>query len=327
MNTIDDYIIQVTDYLKSITGDEVSVTRMNDNPLLSCLPLTVTRQFVLYKLTILSHEVILARIDDGDSISPSRLKNLLSLIESSFGMTVVLGAKTMASYHSRRLVSARVNFLVPGKLLFMPSLLTHLADYKVVNNKLSDRMPPMAQCILLYHLQVSNIAGNDCGTLSELFHVSYATMNRALRWLVKNQLISVEGSKTRRVVLNGTKKQLWERALPMMRSPVEALWYTDQNLNNAMEAGVNALSHYTMINPQSNKMFAVSADEIKSLKVELDKVNGENVIQVWRYDPHLLSNGAVVDSLSLYLSLVDDQDERVQIELEKMMSELPWYMD
>jgi hypothetical protein len=38
------------------------------------------------------------------------------------------------------------------------------------------------------------------------------------------------------------------------------------------------------------------------------------IVEVWRYDPFLLSNDKYVDDLSLVLSLKDEPDERVQKE-------------
>jgi len=53
-------------------------------------------------------------------------------------------------------------------------------------------------------------------------------------------------------------------------------------------------------------------------------VFGENTVQVWRYDPHILSENGKVDKLSLYLSLRDNADDRIQIELENMLNEIKW---
>ena len=51
---------------------------------------------------------------------------------------------------------------------------------------------------------------------------------------------------------------------------------------------------------------------------------GENEIQVWKYNPKMLSTEGVVDKLSLYLSLKDNDDERIQIELDRLINEMSW---
>ena len=41
----------------------------------------------------------------------------------------------------------------------------------------------------------------------------------------------------------------------------------------------------------------------------------------------MLSTTGVVDRLSLYLSLKDDKDEQIQVELKRLMEEIQWLED
>ncbi|MFA7176805.1 MAG: hypothetical protein WC114_06125, partial [Smithellaceae bacterium] len=47
-------------------------------------------------------------------------------------------------------------------------------------------------------------------------------------------------------------------------------------------------------------------------------------IEVWSYEPALFAMDGVVDRLSLFLSLRDEEDERVEAALEQMMREMQW---
>jgi hypothetical protein len=47
-------------------------------------------------------------------------------------------------------------------------------------------------------------------------------------------------------------------------------------------------------------------------------------IEVWSYAPSLFAEGDAVDRLSLFLSLQEDKDERVQAAVEEMMGGLAW---
>ena len=47
------------------------------------------------------------------------------------------------------------------------------------------------------------------------------------------------------------------------------------------------------------------------------------LLQLWIYSPALFGNNTV-DPLSLYLSLKDDPDERVQIALDELMKGIKW---
>ena len=45
---------------------------------------------------------------------------------------------------------------------------------------------------------------------------------------------------------------------------------------------------------------------------------------LWRYDPTLLSEEDVADRLSLYLSLKDNPDERIEGALRELMEGIRW---
>lgn len=47
-------------------------------------------------------------------------------------------------------------------------------------------------------------------------------------------------------------------------------------------------------------------------------------IEVWKYPPELFARNGKVDPLSLYLSLADTKDERIEIAIDALMKEFPW---
>ena len=168
----------------------------------------------------------------------------------------------------------------------------------------------------------AEIASELASLLSLLVRLadSYATVNKSLRWLASKDLIKLEGVKTKTVQIELSNRELWDKALPMFVSPIEQLHYTDALLEGLMVSGVNALASYTMLNEESRQCWAITKKELKNLDVVTDEQFGENEIQVWKYNPKMLSTEGVVDKLSLYLSLKDNEDERIQIELERLIN-------
>lgn len=47
-------------------------------------------------------------------------------------------------------------------------------------------------------------------------------------------------------------------------------------------------------------------------------------IQQWKYDCNLFSHNDLVDPVSLACSFMGNKDERIEIELEKMIKEYQW---
>ena len=79
-----------------------------------------------------------------------------------------------------------------------------------------------------------------------------------------------------------------------------------------------------MLNAPNAKCYAVESisqwnDVItNSLQSSQEQV----AIEMWRYNPRKLSNGDVVDELSLALALREDTDERVEEAVKEMLNEL-----
>ena len=323
MCNIQYYINEADEYLGEILGENIVFEPINKD-LLGKLPVNVSSYFSFYKGCILGQSVLLAYIKDGDSVPPAQMKKLLDIVHRQAKLVVILITHGISSYNKIRLVKQKVNFVIPNKQMFMPSLLLEIKPDRNVGSDLKENIPPFAQCLLLYHLQIDSIIGVNSYELSDKFGVSYGTVNKSLRWLVNKDLIKLEGTKTKSVQLELSGKELWDKALPMLLSPIEQIYYTDANIKGQMISGVNALASCTMLNEESKQCYAVSKKDFKSLSIVTDKRFGQNEIQVWKYNPKTLSPVGVVDKLSLYLSLKDNEDERIQIELERLMNEMSW---
>lgn len=152
-------------------------------------------------------------------------------------------------------------------------------------------MLTLAQCILLYHIQVSSLDRMESLDIEALFDVSYATVNRALRWLKENSLITLEGKKTKEIRFFYSNKELWEAAFPLFNSPVEKVVYTDDTIEPAMESGINALSEYTMIDCEKSHCYALTREDLKKKNITTNNHFGENKIEIWRYSPFFLTKG------------------------------------
>jgi hypothetical protein len=65
---------------------------------------------------------------------------------------------------------------------------------------------------------------------------------------------------------------------------------------------------------------------VQAFEVKFNEVEGLYKIEVWKYPTTMpfLSNKNVVDKLSLYLSMKDEPDARIEKELEIMIEEMKW---
>ena len=100
--------------------------------------------------------------------------------------------------------------------------------------------------------------------------------------------------------------------------------------HHAPKSGSAALSELSDYAAPRHPVNAFDRDSWKKLDRRIgplgrmDPQAGGTTIEVWHYDPKLLVSGERVDPLSLYLSLRDDPDERIQAALAQMMNAVQW---
>ncbi|MCI1785271.1 MAG: hypothetical protein LKI59_03910 [Bacteroidales bacterium] len=324
MCNISDYINETALYVSTMLNEQVKLTPLADNEI-GHLPIAVSSEYKFYHTRILHHQVLLCFCHDSSAITPAKLNKQKTLIANKMEIIPVFVLDKIASYNLQRLVNQRVNFIISQKQMFIPDLLIDLKIQRDPEERNCSVVPPLAQCVILYKLENGDI-DDSLKTLDivEKFGVSYATANRTLRWLSANDILSVEGGKEKEYHFTNTGKSLWEKALPLLVNPIERVVYSDDVAGNALLSGINALAEYTMIIGESNMYYAISKNDLGSSGIQTDKKYGNNTLEIWRYNPHLLSRGKVADKLSLYLTLKDNNDERIQIELDNMINGIKW---
>ena len=322
MCKIGDYIKATASYLGAMLGEDVRITPA-DRQLESSVPLFISQNYSLYQSRLVGQDVLLVFADE-EELTPGQAKKVLDLLAGKMHCHTILVVKDLKSYNIKRWTEQRVNFIVPQKQMFIPSMLVDLKRSKEIDTDITETIPAAAQCLILYHLQVGNLNGKEPQDLAETLSSSYSTINRALRWLKKRSLITLEGAKTKKINFPFASKVLWEKAIPLLVSPIERTVYTDDKIESAIVSGVNALSEYTMINAEETPCYAVGKDYLAGHSLVTDRTYGNTKLEIWKYSPRLLSAGPAVDKLSLYLSLKDSDDERIQIELDKLMEDIEW---
>ena len=316
-------IKHVTDYLAELTGSEVKVLA-HANRDDAKLPLAITSCYSLCDVEFLETVVTIAMPTEQDGISPMQLAKHQAKMMEAFHHPVVFVLAPVESYKTSRLTQARVNFIVPGKLIFIPSLLITLRELKNKAKVMPEKMPPVAQMLVLYHLEKGRLDGLNTAEITKLTGLAYPTINVALRWLDTNNIITLVGGKQKHVELALSKMELWEKSLPFMSSPIERILFTDTKLTGGLMAGETAMGHYTMLAEPATPVIAIDKTTAKENAALMNKDYGEIKVEVWKYSPALLSEDRYADRLSLYLSMKDSDDERIQIECDTLIEEMKW---
>ena len=89
------------------------------------------------------------------------------------------------------------------------------------------------------------------------------------------------------------------------------------------------LSKKTMISAtEQDQSYAISRKnrfDVQNFSTKASFLSGDAVaIEKWCYNPDTLADGNTVDDISLILTLKDNKDERVQMEIERLRSKYGW---
>lgn len=268
----------------------------------------------------------------GKNPTPHKCKIIAERLSNVSHLPVVFILSPGPTYERQRLLEKDVYFVMSDKYANLPMF---VAMENVSSRKSPDRLTPVAQYILLYHLQVKNIEGKSTKAVASLMPYSYESVSIGLTCLTDLGLCEKLPIDSRRkaIQFKHSGKNLWNAAGNYLINPVERRFYCDkiESLHTFPICGINALSHYSALNPDQEQWVMMDAKEYRDLHndgkvINPNEFDGDNIIEIWKYPvvAQLNSSPKWVDRLSLALSLRKDEDPRVEEEVEQMIEKFQW---
>ena len=162
----------------------------------------------------------------GKVATPRSLSVTASNLTSLFQLPTVFMLPACPAYERQRLIDKDVYFVVSDKFAYLPML---LANERIRKTKLSKALTPVAQYLLLYHLQIESIEGLAARDIEDKIPYSYASITLGITCLEDLGLCRkvADGSKRKTIHFDKAGKELWEQAQPFLISPVEERIYCD----------------------------------------------------------------------------------------------------
>lgn len=320
---------EVINYINEVLGIKVNYKKVAPEKLRK-LPFFLAKGYDFGEIELFNQRIVLMLLKDD--FTTDKLRTHILKVQNDLDVIVVAVIPVVDSYKRLRLIEKNVQFIVPGKQMYMPDLLISLREYG--NNRLEDQQPanmqPAAQLILLYHLQVEPLEGFNLGEIAKKLLYDPMTITRAAFYFQNTGLCRIEGTKEKFLKFDKTKHELWNIAEPKMSNPVNKIqYYTGYTLDkNLKKTNINALAHYTDINNDQLEFLAMRPGYGKfiigaNLK-PIDPMEGNVCIEEWKYDPALLTQTEYIDPLSLYLCFRENKNERIEMAREKLIEQIRW---
>jgi len=314
-------------YLSEVTGFDI----VTEPIVRKDLSHSLSRRYMLYRLTIgkLAFTAIFLR--EEIEFKPIQFVKHMSQLASRIDDEFCLVAQYLSAYARKKLIELKIAFVVPGVQMYLPRLGMELRERSAgIRSVKIEHYSPASQVVLFYHL-LGRIQGPITPTkLSNLFGYSSMTMSRVFDEYEATDIASVEKiGRSRFISFPDDRRTIWHKALPRLRSPIVQTYrvFTHElSWQKLLRAGLTALSVKTMLSEPEIPEYVLSRDEwIAMKKAGVQTIPVEEpetcMLQLWRYDPKMLEVDGCVDPFSLYLSLQDNQDERIELALEDLMEQ------
>jgi hypothetical protein len=328
---MNDAIIQAEDYIEETLGISV---QLNEWPEKRKLPLFLRQEFDFAETQILGRPVLIAAAIAPEH-SAAAVRKQFEVLQPKFDGELVYLRQQIDAYQRKRLIEQRVSFIVPGNQLYLPTFAIDLRDYFRKAKTATDKLSPLAQATYLYAIYHGDLLPLPLHRAAELLECSKMSMSRTFSELEALELVDVEKEgRSRDLRFKGAPFESWELARRYLRTPVRKrlrVFHDFPIPQRSRIAGQPALAMETEITKGQDRIIAIGPTVEKAVREELarftipsDESERSMTIELWRYDPCLLSKGTSVDRLSLYLSLEATGDERVEAALDDLLKGMPW---
>ncbi len=315
-------------YLSETLGLETKQTQIQKKDL-NKLPFFLREMYNFRKTKLFGREIIFLYPKGNERLSVEKYSKHIRQIEETYNLPIVLIFEQLEAYNRKRLIEKQVAFIIPEKQMFIPQVLIDLREFRNTVSKKSKTIMPAAQYILFYHLLKENVGTMNFKMLAQKLNYSQMTITRAAYDLADKKICGIEGGKEKRLIFDEDKREIWKKALPFLQNPVKKKIFTteifDENL--MYKAGYSALAFYADINANEEECFAIANTDYlrlakKRRKKKIKTTESPFCVEIWKYSPGILFENRTVDPLSLYLTLKEENDERVELELEKALERL-----
>lgn len=323
----------LTGYIELITGTRPRLESVPTHETAN-LPLYLRERYEFLRALLYGRRLYFAieKTKPGE-LSAAKYGREADLFKKRLSADVILIFDRLPSYLRNRFVKQGLPFIVPGTQMFLPMLMIDLREhFSKADVVLSQKLSPTSQVVVLYHILKEPLPEEPLVQIAKRLGYSAMAMSKAQEELLRAKLCRVErAGRTTLMRFELRGRDLWQKAEPLLATPVKRTQWVrwGQPRPRAIIAGVTALSQVSMLTDEQLPTYAMRDKDVLSAlnKGKIAPCEGreeaEARMEVWKYDPWLLGENGRADRCSLYLSLRNNADERIQKEIQFLIEGLP----
>ena len=285
------------------------------------LPFYIAASYIFHTVYIADKRCIMLTPIEELATIPA-LKKQIERIQEVDDVPIIFELKTVSPYRRKSLLENHIPF-VTDKQIFLPFIGALLMDEKTAEpTPTIEKFMFSTQLLFLLYLYRKQklLYMSEAG---KILPFSAMTITRAVKQLETTGLFFVLKDGVNNIITSNYRYQeLFKLAQKYLSTPVRKAGYIEKSAvtNEMVLAGETALAKKTMLNPSKITTYATRAKNFDSklLTDELVDSKKQTRLELWAYDPQLLSNDTMADSLSIILSFSSNEDERIEQAIEQL---------
>lgn len=301
------------------------------------LPLYMVHSRSFFNVTFYGINFIVVIVNESEKFTADALARQIEKYELATSRPVALYFEKTSAIQKKALFENGIPFLSTPSALYLPFLGIAMQKRKAPASETvldaQKKLAPQSQVLflhMLYNVKDAYISKAEAARATGLSAMAISRGSKELeaRGLVKLQ----ERGRTIQMTCVTTGRDLFAKAEPYLINPIEKniVIMNDALKGEHPKAGETALSEISMLGAPRTQTFACTKNDISPTTIDYTKdsrwIPSEKMlnIQIWKYPPDLFATNGGVDPVSLYMSLKDSTDERIQACLEEMMESVKW---
>ena len=284
------------------------------------MPLLYKSMYGFEKL-IINEAPCLVIIVKDKNLGPREFKKHAQIIKDKIDLLQIWFMQELHYHKIESMIENEMNFIVEDKQVYLPMFNIVLKPEIGPIRVSSARLNGLAINMLIRQILKADLSGKNKLELARVFNVTQMTIGRAIEGIIAHNLCSEKKEVVSKFVHFKERKELWKYLNKNISSPVREVMYVNQKKTTLPFSGITALAKKSMLTEDEMPTFAVNKKTFNNIYFQKDAVLeafATSKLEIWDREPLLLEKN-IINALDIYLVLKGDADDRVQIELKKLL--------